>query len=82
MHRTCMRELDAVFFGSPADRSKSTRVPSGAILGPRLETWYTTWSACEGLFRSTMDAKHKLQMEHVQRGCVSDPEGLPVSHAP
>ncbi len=78
MAKTCRNELDAVFFGSPDKRTKQTRVPPGPDVAKALQDWYDKWSGTAGLFKSSMAAKHKLQLQHVRDGCVSDPPDMKV----
>lgn len=73
LKKTCRIELDVVFFGPIAERTKETRVADGKTVAARLISWYEKWASVDGVFRASMEAKHRLQLEHVRLGCVSDP---------
>jgi hypothetical protein len=81
LRRACIHALNEVFFGPAADRTKASSVPAPSVLAPRLLAWYADWASRAGLFKSTMAAKHALQMGHVRHGCVSDPEDMQVHGA-
>jgi hypothetical protein len=80
LRKPCILALNQVFFGDSAERTKETVVPAGSVLGPLLQAWYLRWSAHVGLFKSTMAAKHSLQLTHVRNDCVSDPPDVKVVH--